>query len=127
MSPTPAASPVAPIGAHIQSGALRALAVTSLKRTGPLPNVGTVAELLIPGFEATSWHGVVAPAGIPKDVVAALHRALMTTLNDPDVRKRLDSLGVDIAANTPEEFASYIKAEVPKWAAIIKASGATAD
>ncbi len=120
-------SPVAPIGAHIQSGALRALAVTSLKRTGPLPTVGTVAELLIPGFEATSWHGIVAPAGISKEVTTALHRAMMATLNDPDVRKRLDSLGIDVIGNTPEAFADYIKSEVPKWAAIIKASGATAD
>ncbi len=120
-------SSIAPVIAHIQSGALRALAVTSLKRSGPIPGVGTVAELMIPGFEATSWHGIVAPAGIPKDVTIALHRAMTTTLNDPDVRKRLDSLGVDVIGNTPEEFAAYIKSEVPKWAAIIKASGATAD
>ncbi len=120
-------SSVAPVIAHIQGGALRALAVTSLKRTGPLPTVGTVAELLIPGFEATSWHGIVAPAGISTEVTASLHRAMMTTLNDPEVRKRLDSLGVDVIGNTPEAFAAYIKSEVPKWAAIIKASGATAD
>lgn len=120
-------SSIAPVIAHIQSGALRPLAVTSLKRSGPLPAVGTIAEQMIPGFEATSWHGIVAPAGISKDITATLYRAMMTTLNDPDVRKRLDGLGIDIIANTPEQFASYIKAEVPKWAAIIKASGATAD
>ncbi len=120
-------SSIAPVIAHIQSGALRPLAVTSLKRSGPLPAVGTIAELMIPGFEATSWHGIVAPAGISKDITATLHRAMMTTLHDAEVRKRLDGLGIDIIANTPEQFASYIKAEVPKWAAIIKASGATAD
>lgn len=120
-------SSIAPVIAHIQSGALRPLAVTSLKRSGPLPTVGTIAELMVPGFEATSWHGIVAPAGISKDITATLHRAMMTTLNDADVRKRLDTLGIEIIANTPEQFASYIKAEVPKWAAIIKASGATAE
>jgi tripartite-type tricarboxylate transporter receptor subunit TctC len=120
-------SSIAPVIAHIQGGALRPIAVTSLKRSGPLPAVGTVAELMIPGFEATSWHGIVAPAGVSKEVIATLYRAMMTTLNDADVRKRLDGLGIDIIANTPEQFASYIKAEVPKWAAIIKASGATAD
>jgi tripartite-type tricarboxylate transporter receptor subunit TctC len=117
-------SAVAPVGPHIQSGAVRPLAVTTLNRTALLPEVATIAELAIPGFEATTWHGLVAPAGTPKEVVATLHRALMTTLNDPEVRKSLTSLGVDVVGNTPEELATYIQAEIPKWAAIVKASGA---
>jgi tripartite-type tricarboxylate transporter receptor subunit TctC len=117
-------SAVAPAGPHIQSGAVRPLAVTTLNRTALLPEVATIAELAIPGFEATTWHGLVAPAGTPKEVVATLHRALMTTLNDPEVRKSLTSLGVDVVGNTPEELAAYIQAEIPKWAAIVKASGA---
>ena len=117
-------SAVAPVGPHIQSGAVRPLAVTTLNRTALLPEVATIAELAIPDFEATTWHGLVAPAGTPKEVVATLHRALMTTLNDPEVRKSLTSLGVDVVGNTPEDLAAYIQAEIPKWAAIVKASGA---
>ena len=71
--------------------------------------------------------GLAESAGTPAAVIATLHKGMMTTLNDPDVRKQLTNLGVDIAANTPEEFAAYIKAEIPKWAAIVKASGASID
>src|SRR5262245_60543606 len=117
-------SAVAPVASHIQSGSLRPLAVTALQRTGPLPDVATIAELAIPGFEATTWHGLVAPAGTSKEVIATLHRAMMTTLNDPDVRKSLIGLGVDIVGSTPDELAAYIKSEIPKWAAIVKASAA---
>jgi tripartite-type tricarboxylate transporter receptor subunit TctC len=118
-------SSIAPIGPHLQSGALRPLAVTGLKRTALLPNIPTIAELAIPGFEATAWHGLVAPAGTPKEAIATLHRAMMATLNDPDVRKSLTDLGLDVAGSTPDELAAYIKSEIPKWAAIVKASGAT--
>jgi tripartite-type tricarboxylate transporter receptor subunit TctC len=118
-------SSVSPVLAHIQSGALLALAVTSLKRTALLPDVATIAESGFPGFEATAWHALVAPAGTPKEVIGTLHRAMMTTLKEPDVRNSLTDLGVDIVGNTPDELTAYIKAEIPKWAAIIKASGAT--
>jgi tripartite-type tricarboxylate transporter receptor subunit TctC len=118
-------SSVSPVVAHIRSGTLRALGVSTLKRTALLPDIPTISELAYPGFEATAWHGLVAPAGTPKDVIATLHRGMMSTLNDPDVRKSFTELGVDVGGTTPEEFAAYIKAEIPKWAAIIKASGAT--
>ena len=120
-------SSVSPVIGHIQSGALRALAVTTLKRTALLPDIATISELAIPGFEATAWHGLVAPAGTPKEVIATLNRGMIATLNDPDVRRSFTSLGVEIAGSTPEQFAAYIKSEIPKWAAIIKASGATLD
>jgi tripartite-type tricarboxylate transporter receptor subunit TctC len=120
-------SSIAPVGEHFRAGTLRPLAVTTLTRTPSLADIGTVAELAIPGFEATTWHGLVAPANTPKDVITTLHKGMMTTLNDPDVRKQLTDLGVDVAGNTPEEFGAYIKAEIPKWAAIVKASGATLD
>jgi tripartite-type tricarboxylate transporter receptor subunit TctC len=120
-------SSIAPIGPHVQSGALRPLAITGLKRTALLPDVPTIAELAMPGFEATSWHALVAPAGTPKDVIATLHRGMVATLNDPEVRKSLTALGMDLAGNTPEELAAYIRSEGPKWAAIVKASGATLD
>ena len=119
-------SSVSPVLAHIQSGTLRALAVTTLKRTALLPDIPTISEV-IPGFEATAWHGLVAPAGTPKEIIATLNRGMLTALNDPEVRSSLTKLGVDIGGTTPEEFAAYIKSEISKWAALIKASGATLD
>jgi tripartite-type tricarboxylate transporter receptor subunit TctC len=112
---------------HIQSGQVRALAVTTLKRTAVFPELATVDELGLKGFDATTWHGLVTPSRTPKDVVATLHRATVAALADAVVRKSLGDLGVDIVGNTPEEFNAYIKAEIPKWTAIVKASGATLD
>ena len=112
---------------HIQSGAIRPIAVTTLRRTAALPDVPTIAESGFPGFDATTWHALVAPAGTPKDVIAALHRALTATVNDPAVRKALTDLGVDVVGGTPDELRAYIKAEIPKWAAVVKASGAKLD
>jgi tripartite-type tricarboxylate transporter receptor subunit TctC len=110
----------------IKSGQVRALAVTTLKRTAILPDIPTIDELGIKGFEATTWHGLVAPEGTPNDIIATLHRAVVAALDDPEVRKQLTTLGVDIQGDTPEEFSAYIKAEIPKWAEVIKASGASA-
>jgi tripartite-type tricarboxylate transporter receptor subunit TctC len=112
---------------HIKSGALRPLAVTTLKRTPLLPDVATVDELGIKGFDATTWHGLVAPAGTPKEIIATLHAATMEALKDADVRQQLENLGVDVIGNTPDEFAAYIKSETPKWTAVVKASGAKLD
>ncbi|MGA7429249.1 MAG: tripartite tricarboxylate transporter substrate binding protein [Xanthobacteraceae bacterium] len=110
----------------IKGGQVRALAVTTLKRTAILPDIPTVDELGLKGFEATTWHGLVAPDGTPKDVIATLHRAVVAALNDPEVRHLLNELGVDIVGDSPEEFSAYIQAEIPKWAEVIKASGAAA-
>jgi tripartite-type tricarboxylate transporter receptor subunit TctC len=117
-------SPAAPVVTHVQSGAVQPIAVTTLARTAILPDVPTIAELGFPGFEATTWHGIVAPAGTPRGVVAALHRAMNEALNDPETRNALTNLGVDVVANTPDEFRAYIRSEIPKWAAIVRASGA---
>ncbi len=92
-----------------------------------LPDIPTIDELGIKGFDATTWHGLVAPARTPKEIVATLNRALAATLDDPAVKKSLGDLGVDIIGGTPEDFAAYIKSEIPKWTAIIKASGAKLD
>jgi tripartite-type tricarboxylate transporter receptor subunit TctC len=108
----------------IRDGKVRPLAVTTPQRTALLPDLPTVAELGIPGFDATTWHGLVAPAGTSKEVTGTLHHAMVTALNDPDVRKVLMDLGVDIVGSTPKEFEAYIQSEIPKWAAVIKASGA---
>jgi tripartite-type tricarboxylate transporter receptor subunit TctC len=112
---------------HIKSGLVRPLAVTTLKRTAILPDIPTIDELGLKGFDATTWHGLVAPAGTPQEIIATLHRATVTALNDPEVRQSLSLLGVDIVGNSPQEFAAYIKAEIPKWTAVVKASGAKLD
>jgi tripartite-type tricarboxylate transporter receptor subunit TctC len=112
---------------HIRDGKVRALGVTTLRRTAVLPDIPTIDELGLKGFDATTWHGLVAPAHTPKDVVAALHGALAASLDDPGVKKSLADLGVDIMGGTPDDFAAYIKSEIPKWTAIVKASGAKLD
>ena len=112
---------------HIQDGKVRPIAVATLKRTAVLPDIPTMDELGLKNFDATTWHGLVAPARTPSDVIAALNRALAATLEDAGVKKSLGDLGVDIIGGTPEQFASYIKSEIPKWTAIIKASGAKLD
>ena len=120
-------NPPSPLLPHIQSGTIRPLAVTTLKRTQVLPEVPTIAESGFPGFEATTWHALVAPAGTPKDVIATLHRATAATVNDPLVRKALTDLGVDVVGGTPEELRAYVKSEIPKWAEVVRASGAKVD
>jgi tripartite-type tricarboxylate transporter receptor subunit TctC len=108
----------------IQNEQVRPLAVTTLTRTAILPDIPTMDEAGLPGFEATTWHGLVAPAGTPKAIIDTLNRATVEALKDPDVKQKLNALGVDIVPDSPDEFAAYIKAEIPKWAAVIKASGA---
>jgi tripartite-type tricarboxylate transporter receptor subunit TctC len=120
-------NPPSPLLPHIQSGTIRALAITTLKRTAVLPEVPTIAESGFPGFEATTWHALVAPAGTPKDVIATLHHATAATVNDPLVRKALTDLGIDVVGGTPEELRAYVKSEIPKWAEVVRASGAKVD
>jgi len=112
---------------HIEGGRVRALAVTTLKRTKVLPDLPTMDEAGLKGFDASTWHGLVAPAGTPPQVIAALHDAAVKALHDPGVEASLGKLGVDIVADTPQEFQAYIDSEIPKWTAIVKASGATLD
>jgi tripartite-type tricarboxylate transporter receptor subunit TctC len=112
---------------HIQEGKVRALAVTTLKRTALFPDLATMDELGLKGFDATTWHGLVAPARTPKEIITTLNRGLTTTLADDGIKQSLAKLGVDIAGGSPEDFGAYIKAEIPKWTAIVKASGAKLD
>jgi tripartite-type tricarboxylate transporter receptor subunit TctC len=111
----------------INAGTVRPLAVTTLHRSTLMPDLPTVAESGLPGFEATTWHGLVAPAGTPAAVVNILHDATVKALADPAVAKSLTELGVEISPSTPDEFSKYITAEIPKWTAVVKASGATLD
>jgi tripartite-type tricarboxylate transporter receptor subunit TctC len=108
----------------IKSGKVRALAVTTPKRTALLPDLPTVDELGIKGFDATTWHGLVAPAGTPKDIIDTLNFATVAALRDPATQKSLIDLGVDIVGDSSKEFEAYIKAEIPKWTAVVKQSGA---
>jgi tripartite-type tricarboxylate transporter receptor subunit TctC len=112
---------------HIKEGKVRPLAVTTLKRSSVLPDIPTMDELGMRNFDATTWHGLVAPARTPADVIAILHGALTATLDDAVVKKSLGDLGIDIIGGSPEAFARYIRSEIPKWTAIVKASGAKLD
>jgi tripartite-type tricarboxylate transporter receptor subunit TctC len=111
----------------IRNGKVRALAVTTPKRTALMPELPTMDELGLKGFDATTWHGLVAPAGTPKEIIETLHFATIQALADPGVRKSLTDLGVDILGTTPKEFEAYIHSEIPKWTAVVKASGAHID
>ena len=113
---------------HIQSGALKAFAVTSAVRSAALPDVPTVAEAgNLPGFEASSWFGLLAPAGTPADVVGRLQQETAKALALPAVKERLLAQGAIPSGNTPAEFTRQIEAEISKWAAVVKASGARVD
>jgi tripartite-type tricarboxylate transporter receptor subunit TctC len=101
--------------------------VTTAKRSSELPDVPTIAEAGVPGYEATSWFGLFAVAGTPKPVLDKLHAALAKVLNQPDVKKKIADQGGDVVVETPEQFAAFIKAETAKWGKVVKESGATAD
>ena len=112
---------------HIQSGKVRALAVTSTKRVGSLPNVPTMAEAGVKGYEIVSWQGIFAPAGTPKEVVQRLNAEVVKILAMPDMRERLAGLGLDPVGNTPDEFAAFQKGEIAKWAKVVKDAKISAD
>ncbi len=106
-----------------RAGKLRAFAVTSRKRSAIAPDLPTMAESGYPGFEAVPWFGLMAPAGTPPAIIAKLHDEAVKILGEPDVRTKLNELGLDIIADTPEEFAAAIATETPQWAKVIKAAG----
>ena len=112
---------------HVRSGKLAPLAVTTAKRSPELPNVPTIAEAGVPGYEATSWFGMFAPAGTPAPVLAKLNAAIVKVLAQPDVKKKIAEQGGDVVAETPDQFAAFIQAESVKWGKVVKESGATAD
>ena len=106
-----------------RQGKLRALAITSLKRSPLAPELPTMAESGYPGFEAVPWFGLVAPVGTPKEIIDKLHAETVRTLAMPDVRKKFDELGIEPVGNTPAEFAAVIRKEIPEWAKVIKEAG----
>ena len=112
---------------HVKGGKLRAIAVTSAQRASALPEVATVAESVVPGFEAVSWIGALVPAGTPKEIVDKLHRDFIEVLSMKDVREKLASQGAIAVGNTPAEFDAWNRNEIAKWAQAIKAAGVKGD
>ena len=109
-----------PLLPHIRSGKLRALAAASEKRSRVLPQLPTLAESGLPGYHASSWHGMFAPAGTPRDIVNKLHTEVAHIVKQPDVTERLYAQGVEPVANTPTEFVEFIKSEITRWARVAK-------
>jgi len=120
-------SPASIVLPLVRDGKLRALAVTSLKRSSAAPELPTIDESGYPGFEATVWFGLLAPARTPTMIVGKLHLEIVKVLARADVRAKLADLGFEIIGNSPDEFAAVIKSETPKWAKLIKESGIKPD
>jgi tripartite-type tricarboxylate transporter receptor subunit TctC len=108
---------------HVRTGRLRALGVSSARRSAVARDVPTISESGVPGYEAVQWYGIVAPAQTPKDIVTRLHRETVAVLQLPDVKERFAADGGDPGGNTPEEFARYLRVETEKWAKVAKAAG----
>lgn len=109
---------------HIKSGRMRALATTALKRSDVLPDVPTVSEAGLAGYEVIVWQGIVAPAGTPALVIAKLHGEIVTSLRTTVMKERLAAQGLEAVGNTPEKFVAFIKSETEKWGKVVTASGA---
>lgn len=112
---------------HVRSGKLVPLAVTTAKRSPELPNVPTIAEAGVPGYEATSWFGMLAPAATPAPIVAKLNAALVKVLAQPETKKKINDQGAEAYSETPAEFAAFIQKESVKWGKVVRESGAQAD
>lgn len=112
---------------HVKSGKLRGLAVTSAQRSLSAPDLPTVSEAGIPGYEAGTWYGLLVPAGTPREIVSRLHAESVKALKLPDVKARLDATGFEPIGTTPDQFGAYIRSEIEKWAKVVKAAGVRVD
>ena len=108
---------------QVKAGRARALGVTSAKRSPAAPDIPTVAESGVPGFEEGGHHGIVAPAGVPKDIIAKLNKDIVTAMRSPDIGKRLSVEGAEVIASSPEEYDALIRRDIAKWAKVIAAAG----
>ena len=108
---------------HVKSGRIRPLAVTTLKRLTAMPEVPTIAETVLPGFESSQWFGVLAPAGTPRPVIDRLHQAITSATRNPEVKEKFAAMAMETVASTPDEFAKTIREETATWAKVIKAAG----
>ncbi len=109
---------------HVKSGRLRALGVSSPKRSPAVPDLPTIAEAGLRGYEAAAWYGIVAPAGTPREIIAKLNAEILNSIKHPDVGERLTAEGAEPGGSTPEQFSAFIKAEGERWAQVIRATGA---
>lgn len=112
---------------HIKAGKLKVLAVTGDKRSAALPDVPTLSEAGVKGADVFSWQGVAAPKGLPKDVKDKLHGAMVKALQEPDVAKNLSEQGIEVVANTPDQFTQFLQQELAKWKAVIETGKITVD
>ncbi len=117
-------SDMPPFAPHVAAGRLRAIAVTTSKRSSVLPNLPTVAESGVPGYEATSWYGYLAPAGTSRRIIDQLVAELTRAVQSADMKERYNTLGIETYTGTPEQFGAYIQSEMAKWAEVVKKSGA---
>ena len=108
---------------HIQAGRLRALAVTTTKRSAVMPELPTIAEAALPGYDASVWFGVFAPAGTPRPVIDRLHGEILKALQTQDLKSRMVAMGTDVSGMGPDDFSAYVRKEIPKWANLVKAAG----
>ena len=113
-------------GPHARAGKLRAIAISSSKRSPQAPELPTIAESGVPGYDLTPWYGVLFPAGTPRPIVMRLNQEIGGILTTPDMVERFRTQGIDLVTSTPEAFAALIKSEIPKWRKVVKDSGATA-
>ena len=118
-------SPAETVMQHVQAGRLKALAVTSAKRFAALPDLPTVAEAAVPGYEAVGWFGLFAPAATPKDVVTRISVDANKALSDSDVKQKMLATGAEPSGDTPEEFGKFVRSEMEKWAKLMKERGIT--
>jgi tripartite-type tricarboxylate transporter receptor subunit TctC len=105
---------------HIKAGRLKAIGIGTLERSKTLPDVPTISESGLKGYEAATWIGVLAPAGTPKEIVARMNREIVKVLHLPDVQEKLSSQGAEPVGSTPEQFDAFMKAELEKWGAVIR-------
>lgn len=108
---------------HVKAARVRALAVTSAQRVSPAPDIPTVAESGLPGFEANNWYGVMAPAGVPREIIARLHAEMVVVMKSPDIVERFNNLGFETMASTPQEMYDNIRTETEKWTKVIRDAG----
>lgn len=116
-------SPVPTVYGHIQAGRLRALGITSGRRFATLPDLPTIAESGVPGFEFSTWYGLLAPAATPRAIIARLNEAMVNGLNSPDLRDKLLNQGLEPQPSTPEKFRDFLRDEIKKWAEVIESAG----
>ena len=112
---------------YVKAGRVRALALTTAQRSPSLPDLVTVTEAGIPNYDVGSWYGLSVPAGTSKDIITRLHAETVKLLNLPDVKQRLDASGFEVITSTPEQYGEFVRAEVERWAQVVKMSGAKAD